>query len=129
MGHRDIDPHFDLHEAIWRRIEKRHVFAKTHKVKSNALRLQVSVVRQRHGLREAVTDGKFNGIAETTAHEAATVAMGEARFTCIDDPTEEQPGHALIALVVEPGKTATQADLNAVREQLALQFRVVQFPT
>lgn len=129
MSTRAVDPHFDQDEAIWRRIEKNNIVAKTNTVKASALRLQVSVVRQRHGVRDSVTEGKFNGIAETTALKASSVTTGDARFACIDDPNKDQPGHALLALLVEPGKTATQAHLNAVREQLALQFRVVQSPT
>jgi len=126
---RQVDPHFQGSEALWRRIEKRHVDAKSTTLKGSALRLQVSMVRELYGDRNLVTDGKFNGVAEISAGDASSVSFGDARFVVVDEPLRELEGHALVAIVVDPGKTAPQDALNAAREQLALRFRIIQSPT
>ncbi len=128
MPRRPIDLEFAVDERLWRRIEVNHI-DKQSRVKANALRLQVSVVRDRYGTLERVPSGKFNGVAETTAGAVSSVTEGQVRVVCIDEPTDIEPGHALIAFVVAPGEQAPAEVVNATRMRLASGMRVVRAPS
>src|SRR5690606_6772899 len=67
-----VDLVFGEDEKLWRRIERKQV-TRDKRVKASALRLQISVVREKYGAQATVTEGKFNGIAEITASRAAQV--------------------------------------------------------
>lgn len=132
---RENDLAFAPSEKLWRRVEAGDVIkgdpAKNQPpaVKPNRLRLQISMVREKHGSRESVTSGKWNGIAETTAAEAAAITEGMVCVACVDEPTTDQPGHALIALYVKPGDAVDQTMINAARSTIAGAMRVVVMPT
>lgn len=128
MPKRPVDPNFDQDEALWRRIDASGVRGSDNQVKPSSLRLQISVVRARYGKLEDAPLGKFNGVAEATAGAVASVAHGDVRIVCVDEPREDAPGHALIALVVEPGKNAPQDALNAARQGVALKMKMVIDP-
>lgn len=103
---RPMDLEFGPGERLWRRVEVGHVRAGT--VKANALRLQISVVREKYGCLESVPQGKWNGVAETTAGTAFAVSNQPVYVVCVDDPTPAEQGHALVAMVVAPGQPVTQ---------------------
>lgn len=132
MAKREIDPEFDLHEKLWRRIEKGSVRRESGKpscCKPSAFRLQVSLVREKHGAKSTVCKDKWNGIAEATAEKLAAAAFGDCRIVCVDEPMDDEIGHCLAAVVIEPGKTAPPNVTNAVREHMAKVFAVVDEPT
>ncbi len=123
---RQHDLTFGRDEKVWRRIEAGQV--RGTEVKASALRLQISIVRERYGARESVTAGKWNGVAETSAGEVTALDCGAINVVCVDDPSEEIPGHALVAMVVKPGDTATQDLVNAARAKIAGLLRIVVAP-
>lgn len=125
---RTIDVEFSTEEKLWRRIEVGHV-GKDGMLKANAMRLQVSIVREKHGTIDQVTSGKFNGVATTTAGQAVRQTEAALTAVCIDDPLEEQEGHALIAVALVPGIETTPEQINALRLKLAMTFEVTKMPT
>ena len=128
MTKRLPDLTFDTNERIWRRVGKSDLRGGG-AVKGNSLRLQISVIRERYGARESVPEGKRNGVAETEASDMTGICKDAIRVVCVDDPTETEPGHALVALVVSPGDLASQDCINAAREMIAGKFRLVVVPT
>lgn len=126
-GRRDLDPSFASSERLWRRIEPRDV-DKDGRIKSGSLRPQFSVVREKHGALGTVPHGKWNGVAEVSAGDA-TDQTGRVHRVCIDEPTIEQQGHALIAIVADldaPGITPEEIDQK--RAELSNRFLIVQQP-
>jgi hypothetical protein len=99
------------------------------KLKPGSLRLQVSVVRERHGLQASVTEGKFNGVYVLTAQQAVDASAGAVQVVCVDEPELEQPGHALVALVAAPGAKVPEDAVGLVRSNLAQVFTCVTPPT
>jgi hypothetical protein len=98
MPTRPHDLAFAPEEKLWRRVEVSQV--RGDEVRPNSLRLQISTVRERHGTRESVPSGKWNGVAETVAGGVVALDCGAISLVCVDDPCEEIPGHALVAMVV-----------------------------
>jgi len=125
---REIDLEFGSSEKLWRRIERGDLDANK-LIKGNRLRLQVSIVREKHGLREAVPRDKWNGIAETTASGVAGLSESALRVECVDEPLTDEVGHALVAMVLRPGEALDQHALAALRVKLARAFQVVLAPT
>jgi hypothetical protein len=125
---RSVDVQFDSSEKLWRGVELKGVHPDG-SLKPSALRLQVSVVRERHGQAEAVRRGKFNGVYEVTAARAVASGGNAVAVTCIDDPLDEQPGHALLAFSCHPGETITEQDIAARRQELANGFVQLIRPT
>ncbi|HXX65572.1 MAG TPA: hypothetical protein VEK07_00205 [Polyangiaceae bacterium] len=123
---RPPDLAFGTNEKLWRRVGKKDV--KHPHVKGNSLRLQVSVTREKHGKREAVPNADKPGVAEALAQSVVEIEKDAIAVVCVDDPTDENPGHALIAMVVDPGDETSQECINAAREALALKFQVVVDP-
>ncbi|MGD0679674.1 MAG: hypothetical protein ABSC94_30170 [Polyangiaceae bacterium] len=97
-------------------------------MRGNAVKLPLSVVRERHGKRESVPNQAKRGIAEATASSVVALVHDAIGVVCVDDPDDEEPGHALVAMVVTPGDAASQEMINVAREMLALKFRVVLDP-
>ena len=128
MTKRDVDPQFELNEKLWRRIEKRNVFAEGGGLKPSSLRFQISVDREKYGTPDDVCSGKFNGIAEVEACRAAAIIDGTLRFACVDDPGDGSPAHALIAVVQDPGGPAGKDIVDALRDRLAGEFSIIQEP-
>lgn len=132
---RENDLAFDCGEKLWRRVEIGDVTkpdaakGTAAAVKPNRLRLQISTIREKHGAISSVTVGKWNGVAETTAGEAADIIENAVRVACVDEPTADQPGHALIAMFVQPGDACDQVMINAARVKVAAAMRVVMMPT
>ncbi len=125
---RRVDPSFGTAEELWRRIETDDVGKTDGTLKPQRLRLQVSTVRQRYGEVGHVTHGKWNGIATTTAGSVACLNADALGVVCVDEPTDEEPGHALIALVAAPGNDVAQESINALRAKVAKTFSVTQDP-
>lgn len=128
---REIDPAFAAAERVWRRLEKRNAQIDDGRwiCKPSAFRLQVSLRREKHGSQDGLTFGKFNGIAESTVGELATIRAGKAFAVCVDDPQREDEGHALAALVMRPDDELEGSEKNALRELLCKIFRVIVPPT
>jgi hypothetical protein len=124
---RPVDLEFGAEEKLWRGIEVAQV--SKDRVRPNALRLQVSVVREKHGSRDSVHHDKFNGVAEITASEAVTLSEGALQLVCVDDPQEDLPGHSLIAFVAAPGSSVPEDTKHALRGKLARSLRIVELPT
>lgn len=122
-----VDLVFGEDEKLWRRIERKQV-TRDKRVKASALRLQISVVREKYGAQATVTEGKFNGIAEITASRAAQVVNGAVRAVCVDEPHDTNPGNALIAFVATPGEAVSEDLVNATRALLAERFTIVVDP-
>lgn len=117
---------------MWRRIEKGHVRTDNGKVicKPGAFRLQVSLVRAKYGQESQVCEGKWNGIAESDATKLSAMKVGNARVVCVDDPLSSSVGHALAAVVLEPGAELGEKDLeSAARNKFAVAFKVTLVPT
>lgn len=126
---REVDPSFSAAERLWRRIEVGHVRKDDPKLcKPSAFRLQVSISRERHGDQAKVCSGKFNGIAEATAETVCAITLGDSYVVCVDEPMPDDPGHALVALVLDPDARVPQDVVAAVRESFAKAFRVVVAP-
>lgn len=128
MSVRECDPSFNADEKLWRGIEKSSVNAQGN-VKPNALRLQVSVVREKHGEQRTVTHDKWNGIAEAKVTTVSGLRREALSFVCVDDAQRDEPGHALIAMVAQPGAAVGQDAINGLRAELALSLQVVLVPT
>lgn len=134
MG-REIDLEFGVEEALWRRIELKDVSTEQNAgvtkevVKPNKLRLQISTVRAKHGNLESVPYEKWNGVAEARAGLVAAITHGPIEVACIDEPTKEDAGHALIAMFVKPGGQASMDEINAARMALAKTMTIVVKPT
>jgi hypothetical protein len=130
MAKRDIDPSFARDELLWRRIEKGDV-RKDKTLKPQAFRLQVSLVRERHGNTDQVCDGKFNGIAEAKAAEVQAIKFGLVRVECVDEPTthDNGQGHCLAAVVLTPGDEAPLDVKLAARSEFANVFKVCKDPS
>lgn len=130
MKVREIDPSFTSTERLWRRIERGHVRREGSKLvcKPSAFRLQVSVVREKHGQRETVCEGKFNGIAETTVDCVAAWTHGAATVAFVDEPTKEQAGHALVAVVAAPDAAVAPECEESFREAMRHRFGVATEP-
>lgn len=127
---READLDFGIDEALWRRIELKNLTGDAgDEVKPMSLRLQISTVREKHGLRDSVPFEKWNGIAEAKAGAVAEVLHQAVSVVCIDEPTKDEPGHALIAMVVRPGEQASMDVINATRALLAKKMKVVVKPT
>lgn len=126
---RQVDLAFGAEEKLWRRIEQRNVAKRDRSIKPNSLRLQISVVREKHANRESVCHDKFNGIAETTAGEVASLFEGPITVVCIDEPTKDNDGHALIAMVLAPGDSLSDDQETDLRIRLAKSMKVVVDPT
>lgn len=124
---RPIDLSFGVGERLWRRIETGHVSDTS--VKPNAIRLQVSVTREKYGTRELVCQGKFNGIAETTAGDVAGLSQGQLQIVCVDEPVMDNEAHALIAMVLAPGIPEELGAVNILRALVARKFQIVLKPT
>jgi hypothetical protein len=126
---RKHDVAFGRNERLWRRVGKGDLLA-SGKVRPGSLRLQISVVRERHGKREDAPTADRPGVAECVA--SAVVISGEqfhaVEAVCVDDPLDDTPGHALIAVIAPPGEAVSDADVSALRQQLALQLHVVVPP-
>lgn len=127
MPKREIDLSFGAEERLWRSIDIDGAMANS-KVRPRALRLQVSIVRERYGTKYQSILGKFNGIAEITASEASSISCQDVKSACIDDPNQENPGHALIAFFSEPGKDISKEMLQQARFLLASKMVIVQQP-
>lgn len=128
MTRREVDLEFGSNEKLWRRIERGDLNANK-LLKGNRLRLQVSVVREKHGVRDSVPKDKWNGIAEATAATVAGLAADTLRVECVDEPLAEEQGHALVAMVLRPGDALDQHALPELRLRLAQAFQVVLVPT
>ena len=126
---RPHDVSFGNQERLWRRVKKSDLRAKPPQIRGTSLRLQISVVRERHGNRDTVATGDRNGVAEAFAGEVAAVCEGAVRVACVDDPDDADPGHSLIALVATPGDAVSEESINAARAQIALAMTVVVSPT
>lgn len=129
MPKREMDLAFTVDERLWRRVELSDIDKGTNRVKPNRLRLQVSVVREKHGSQADVTTERFNGIAETLAGQASEVRQDAVRSVVVDEPTQEVPGHALIAFVALPGEQVEQTTINEARAALSELMTVVVPPT
>jgi hypothetical protein len=128
MAKRNSDLAFGVAEALWRRVELKDIDG-TGAVKPNKLRLQISVVRERYGERDHATWEKWNGVAEASAGVVAAVVQENIKVACVDEPDEMNPGHALIAMIVQPGDPAPEEMVNAARVILASKMKVVVAPT
>jgi hypothetical protein len=125
---RQVDVQFDANEKLWRRVEAKAVFADG-RLKPSALRLQVSVIRERHGDVNTVPRGKWNGVFEIAAQQVVAGSGSIVAVSCVDDPNDEEPGHALLAFNCAPGAAVSGEDIEARRVILANNFVVVQPPT
>src|SRR5690348_4905294 len=96
---RPVDIDFGAREKLWRRIEKKQIKTSDGKLKPSSLRLQVSVVRQKHGTQDSVTDDKYNGVAEIEAGNSHGLKLDELETVVVDEPLNDIPGHTLIAIV------------------------------
>jgi hypothetical protein len=121
---REHDLTFDTTEKLWRRIGKKDIGGA---VKGNKLRLQISVVRERYGKIESVPQGDRTGVAEAQASDMAVICKDAIKVVCVDDPNDE-PGHALVALVVNPGDATSQDCINATRGMIAAKLSIVVPP-
>ena len=128
MATRKHDVSFSASEKLWRRIELDEVVKKDNKVKPSSLRLQVSVVRERYGNKDGVCDARRNGIAEIGAKDAADISCGAVKLICVDDPSQADDGHALIAFVSHPGDEVSPNELEATRKMLATKLNIVLAP-
>jgi hypothetical protein len=124
---RSVDVQFDANEKLWRRVEAKSVFADG-RLKPSALRLQVSVVRERHGDVNSVRHGKWNGVYEVTAQNVVAGDDSIIDVSCVDDPNEQEPGHALLAFNCVPGAVVNGEEVEARRVILANNFTVLQAP-
>jgi hypothetical protein len=125
---RPIDVQFDASEKLWRRVEFKDVDAQGG-LKPSALRLQVSVVRERHGDIASVTHDKWNGVYEITAISVVAVNGNVIAVSCVDDPMNDQAGHALLAFHCTPGKPVRPEDVQTRRALLASSFVKRKAPT
>lgn len=131
---REHDVTFATEECLWRRVERGDV--KGALVKPSRLRLQISIIRERHGTREQVPYKKWNGIAEAHANAVAAVCAGNLRVVCVDEPMRtcrddgvSLDGHAVIAIVTTPGDETSVEEMNAARASIAATFTIIQTPT
>jgi len=124
---RDIDVPFGHGERLWRRVEVGDIAGD--RIKPGRLRLQISVVRGNHGTQASVPRDKWNGVFETLAHLAVEPSSGSLKIVCVDDPNDQEPGHALLAFVACPGSTVTPADVSAVRAMLSQRFTCIESPS
>lgn len=131
---REHDVTFAAEERLWRRIERGDI--KGTSIKPNRLRLQISIIRERHGKKEDVPYKKWNGIAEARANAAAAIKEGNLRVACVDEPMKacrddgvSLDGHALIAIITTPGDTISGDEMNAARVAIARAFQIVREPT
>jgi hypothetical protein len=125
---RQVDVQFDANERLWRRVEAKAVFSDG-RLKPSALRLQVSVVRERHGDLKSVPHGKWNGVYEVTAQNVVASESSVITVACVDDPNDQEPGHALLAFNCIPGVVVCGEDVETRRVILANNFTVLQAPT
>ena len=125
---RRIDVRFRSDERLWRRFDVRGL-TREEKLDDASLRLQISVFREAFARRDDVPQGKWNGIAETTAGEAASLSHGAVSIVCVDDPHPGSDGHALLAIVAKPGSIVSRDDVEKLRRKLATSMRVVVLPT
>ena len=125
---RPVDVQFAANEKLWRRVAAKAVFADG-RLKPSALRLQVSVVRERHGEVSTVPRGKWNGVYETTAQNVVAGDGSIIAVSCVDDPNDEEPGHALLAFNCDPGAAVRDEEIEARRAILAGKFFVLQSPS
>jgi hypothetical protein len=125
---REHDLTFGPREKLWRRVCKGDLRGGA-ALKGNKLRLQISVIREKHGAIDSVPQGDRTGVAEVEALQAAEVSKLPIRVECVDDPMPTEDGHALIALVAKPGEETSQDMINATREILAGYFSVRIAPT
>ena len=125
---RCVDVNFDSDELLWRRFEVR-ALTSNGVLRASSLRLQISVIRGAYARRDDVPHGKWNGIAETTAGEASSLSHGALEIVCVDDPHQDNEGHALLAIVAKPGSHISGDDVDHLRRKLALSMRVVALPS
>ena len=128
---------FEPDEKLWRHLahgdlEKDDLGVVT--IKTQRLRLQISVSRG----SECAPDGpehppgvpeSFNGLATIMAADART-KVGAVTSTCVDEPHDNYPPHALIVFFtdVDPATYSTE-DEEAVRQILVSRFAIVRLPT
>ena len=124
---RKIDINFDPDEKLWRQVSREQLDPSGLHVKPNALRVQISVSRQRYG-KPTPGPSPFNGVAEILVRDASGVAAKAAYSVCVDFPTHTNDGHATIAIVAPPGTPTDWADLLAVRAELAARMQVIVEP-
>lgn len=129
MVPRQVDLEFGHEEKLWRRIERGDLDAQK-RLKAQRFRLQISVVREKHGTRESATFDKWNGIAEATAASVAGLSVSSVRVECVDEPLPDGgDGHALIAMILTPGVPLDPHAIGALRLKLAEAFTVALPPT
>jgi len=120
---RTPDIEFACDERLWRRVGAKEVVAD--RVRSNSLRLQISVVREKYGDIKNVPLEERNGVAEIDAQTACNIGTARnVRAVCVDEPSLREPGHALIALVAAPGLEVSQNDNNDARAALARHMKI-----
>lgn len=125
---RQVDPEFAEAERIWRGISKK-VAKADGTLRGSAFRLQLSVIREKYGRALDALSDLNTGVAATTASELARISFSGCRVVCIDDPAPGLDGHALAAVVLEPGGHAPADVRNAARMAFSLVFRVDVEPT
>lgn len=128
MAKREVDLSFGPREKLWRRLEVGEFDKATNGIKPHKLRLQISVVRERHGSREQVPEEKWNGVAEAHAADLFEASGQHVKVACVDEPLQDRPGHALIALFLKPGDPLPESEDNAVRAKLGGLLQVIVPP-
>jgi hypothetical protein len=123
---RQPDIAFSVEEKLWRQIGPDGI-DRTGKVRPNALRVQISVTRERHG-QALPGPSPYTGIAEIIVGQAVAVTHNAARVVCVDLPTNGNSGHTTLAIVATPGVIATWDDVLGVRAKLAGLMTIVRQP-
>jgi hypothetical protein len=124
---------FDPDEELYRTFAKDQL--RRGKIKASALRPQFSVHRSKFVSSAADVQvdpdhSKFNGVAKITVREVRAIAGTHLALHCVDDPTREQPSHALITVsTAKPFGTPLDADFEQVRAALAGAMTVVKAAT
>lgn len=136
MTKRAVDIRFAPDEKLWRAINKGYVSKTDKGIKPSQLRLQISVARSGKGsgsMDSAKPPGapaNFNGVAEVTAERVRSASTELVRVACIDEPTREQPEHALVAVFTDADPSAVNDEhWTAVRDSIAHLMTIVRYPT
>lgn len=127
-----VRPHelrFAATEVLFRQVA--HYQIRNNCIKPSALRLQISVARSKYESATEVQERArrkaplYDGVMQIDVQQIRQCGHGHVQVSCIDDPTEQIPSHALIAMWTEASPDHTiDEDLEYVRVLLAREMRL-----